>query len=116
MSLMTRMEAVASRLIGAYGFDTVIRRVTFGSVDPVTGESTQYSTEFPVKAVATELKAELIDGTLIQVGDRMYVLTAAVEPANGDSLKVGDKYWQIVSWSPKQVQDGNVAYQIQVRR
>jgi hypothetical protein len=116
MSLKTRMEAVASRLIGAFGFDTVIRRGTFGSVDPVTGESTQYSTELPVKAVATQLKAELIDGTLIQAGDRMYFLTAAVEPSNGDSLKVGGKYWQIVNWSPKQVQDGSVAYEIQVRR
>jgi len=114
-ALKNRMAAVADRLIDSYGFDSVIRRITGGGIDPVTGADTSETTDYDVKAVAKSVDIARRDATIIQAGDRLYVITSAVEPMNGDKFKVDDRYWDIVNWEIKQVQDGAVAYIIQVR-
>lgn len=114
MTLRKSMNALAGRLIPAYGFQSVIRRHS-GAVDPVTGTDSRSTVNLSVNAVAVNVEQSQIDGTLIQSGDRMYVLTSDVEPRNGDLFQVGADFWSVVRVMPSQVQDGNVAYRIQVR-
>lgn len=115
MSLKTRMSSVVDRLITNYGFTTTLRRTTSGGIDPVTGEDTTSTADYTVTLAARSINIDRIDGTVIQSGDRMYSLTAEVEPQNGDKLQVDGQFWDIVAIQPKQVQDGDVAYIVQVR-
>jgi len=116
MTLLVDMIALTSRLIPKFGFTSVIRRKTGGSIDPVTGANSETTSDLAVSAIAMEIDIKRIDNTTILAGDRMYVLTSAVEPQSGDRFKVGSEYWQIVTWQNKQVQAGDVAYVIQVRK
>ena len=48
----TKMAATASRLIGKYGQAMAIKRVSGGTIDPVTGATTAgTTTSYPVQGV-----------------------------------------------------------------
>lgn len=117
MTLRTRMQATASRLINAYGFASVLRRES-GEIDPVTGVDGRDTTDTPVSAVAVNIELSQVDGTLVQAEDRMYTLSAAVEPKVGDLLRIGGDgapFWRVTWVKPFQVQDGDAAYRVLVR-
>jgi len=116
MTLLTDMTLVADTLIADFGFVSVIRRKTGGGIDPVTGVNTETTSDLAVTAVAVSVRIDRIDNTTILAGDRMYVLTSAQEPQTGDRFQVGAEYWQVINWQNKQVQAGDVAYVIQVRK
>lgn len=116
MSFLSRMQAVADRLIPQFGFPSKVRRISGGAVDPITGENTQATAEYDVYAAVVSISSTQILSTTIEAGDRFYLITNVQEPRNGDLFLVGSEYWHIVKSWITQAKDGHVMYKIQVRR
>lgn len=79
------MAATASRLLAKFGAPVVLPRETGGSIDPITGEETPGTDDTQTTTgLLKKFPDKLIDGTRIQVGDRVLVLDASVEPLMTD--------------------------------
>lgn len=97
-----------------------IRRTTPGVFDPALGMEVGGGTvDYPCRGVILSYSQNLIDGTVIQAGDKQASIEAAslaVEPMPGDTLIQGAESWSVLAVNP--VKPGSVAflYKLQVRR
>tara|TARA_R110000782_G_C14819221_1_gene413868 strand:- start:21717 stop:22073 length:357 start_codon:yes stop_codon:yes gene_type:complete len=90
MAFYDDMAAVAVELLNEFGTPVVLPRVTGGSYDPVTGETTAGSDESATTiGLIKPYPDNLIDGTRIRSTDKMLVITAAVEPLMTDTPQMG---------------------------
>lgn len=112
----TKMAATASRLIGKYGQAMAIKRVSGGTIDPVTGATTAgTTTSYPVQGILQRYPDALIDGTRILTSDRLAILTPVVEPVITDKLAFGNKDWTIASIQTANPAGTPLVYFVQVR-
>lgn len=110
------MAATASRLIGKYGQVISIKRVSGGTIDPVTGTTTAgTTTSYPVQGILQRYPDSLIDGTRILTSDRLAILAPAVEPVITDKLAFGGKDWAIASIQTANPAGTPLVYFVQVR-
>jgi len=90
MAFYDDMAVVAVELLTEFGGAVTLPRVTDGSYDPVTGETTAGSDD--TQATIGLIKPypdNLVDGTRIRSTDKMLVLTASVEPLMTDTPQMG---------------------------
>lgn len=83
---------------------------TFNSV---TGKDSAASTaSLTTVGVWQSIRAELIDGSRIQAGDKLLIIDASVTPAMGDKVDG----WQIVDITTINPAGTALAYRLQVRK
>jgi hypothetical protein len=93
-----RMAATASRLLDQFGTDVLIVRRVGQTVDPVTRQRTGTNTAtFETRGILTEIKEQPLyasrqqEGERIFQGQRMLILTSAVQPKPKDMFMVGSE-------------------------
>jgi len=89
------------------------------------GRATQNVTNYTMKAFETRIKQWMIDGTKIQMGDRLLLVDAVlfesklgsgVLPSTDDRIIVGSRDWAIVLVDPVSSGEQNALHKIYVRR
>ena len=120
MTLDQPLRAAAERLIARLGKPATLRRVT-RSYDPATGKTAETARDYPVTVSPPEaFGAALIDGTLVEAGDRKTLLAAKAAPvvpeAPGDLLLIDGAAWTLLRVEP--VMSGREAalYGLHLRR
>ena len=117
MTFYTDMAAVANDLLAEFGAPVILLRTTPGTFDPVTETETGATTaELTTTGIQKSYKAELIDGTRIKHGDKLYVLDDTQVPDLTDKLNVGSEYWSIVNIDEKNPAGTALVYLVQVRK
>ncbi len=93
------MRATAGNLIDRFGKESTLRVITVTTpVKPY--RPVQSDTDYTIQVVLTEFRADQIDGTLIQSGDRRYIVAAegmTVTPTPENLLADGSEILEIVS-------------------
>lgn len=80
----------ARGLLAEFGQPVSVRRVVGAAHDPVTGLVTGGAvTEFTLVGLPVLFRDEYFEGTLVQRGDRIYLLSADQEVQPGDKLVLG---------------------------
>jgi hypothetical protein len=111
------MAATARRLLTQYGQACTLTRTTTGEYDPDTGTAPVTTETQSVKCAVIDYPAALIDGSIIQVGDKKVIMeSSATAPQAVDTLTVGATVYQIISVKPLEPAGINVIYTLQVRR
>lgn len=88
------LKETAASLIAEFGQGAIIRRVT-SVVDPVTGESTDTTTDYSCSALEnsvnalTAYSASLQAGSLVSESDRFFTLASDEAPQASDKLILG---------------------------
>lgn len=117
MTFYSDMASVANDLLTEFGADVILLRSTPGTFDRVTGAETGATTaEITATGIQQSYKADLIDGTRIKHGDRLYVIDDTQTPAMTDKVKVGSDYWSIVNIDETNPAGTVIVYFIQVRK
>lgn len=110
---------LATQLIdNTFGFDATHRRQT-RTYDPATGKNTTSNSDTTVKITPPNPYAQnRIDGTLIQIGDQMIMMSSnsGIEPQLSDKFIISGKTWQIVMVKPIVSGEQTAAYEIQLRQ
>jgi hypothetical protein len=111
------MAATAVELLTEFGAPVVLPRVTGGSYDPVTGETTPGSDDSQTTiGLIKPYPDNLIDGTRIRSTDKMLVITAAVEPLMSDTPQMsGNTLGNVVGIKTVSPAGTPVCYFVQVR-
>jgi hypothetical protein len=111
------LASTASKLLSKFGGDVTISRTTGGSINPVTGAVTAGTTTvLEAKGLITDFKDELIDGTVIQYGDRLLVIDSSIVPVLTDRPVVSNQQWNIMKIMTKQPANVPIVYLLHVRR
>jgi hypothetical protein len=119
MTLDIRARATADRLIGKFGKQVTLTRVTEGTYDPTTGELSGGSTT--TQTVAALVKdfngIELLSGA-IQAGDRKVSIAAlnAAEPQIGDTITVDSMVYNVLAVKTTWSGEKAAIYELQVRK
>lgn len=117
MTFYTDMAAVANELLAEFGASVILLRTTPGTFDPVTGtESGATTAELTTTGIQKSYKADLVDGTRIQQGDKLYILDDTQVPDMTDQIKVGSEYWSIVNIDERSPAGTTLVYFAQVRK
>lgn len=110
---------LASQLIDAtFGFDATHRRQT-RTFDVDTGKNTTSNSDTTVKITPPNPYSQnRIDGTLIQQGDMMIMMSsnAGIVPQLSDKFVIGGNIWQVVNVKPIVSGEQTAAYDIQLRQ
>ena len=114
MSFYDRLLSTATRLIGQYGKDATLTKPgtpTGPEWNPTPGTPTDYT----VKLVETGYSLTNRDATLIERGDKMLLIEAAVEPALEDSITVDGSVLRLIDVQPLNPGGVVLLYEAQAR-
>lgn len=121
MADVSAFKTLATDLLTANGQTIQIRRVTDGAVGstpwkpgaPTTADEAVFSAVF-------QIKDEKIDGTLVQRGDRLALISAADVsggvPNTSDLLVIGGNAHKIINVETISPSNDDVLYKVQVRQ
>jgi hypothetical protein len=116
MAFYDDMAATATELLAEFGAPIAITRETGGSRDPVTGVETPGTVEtFTPSGVLKPYPARLIDGTLIQAGDRELIIDASMTPLMTDRPLVSGREWAIVRITTVNPAGTPIVHRLQLR-
>lgn len=116
MSFYGDLADTASRLIGVYGKDIMIKR-SDDSIDPVTGVTTSGATQYyKTKGMFKIIPDDLVDGTRIMASDRMIVLSSDFEPELTDAVMINDNPWTIQEIKTSEPSNTVLVYFVRVRK
>ena len=112
MSFYDDMADTVTELLTEFGQTVTLSRSTT-TFDPVIGMNTESSTaSLETIGVIVPIRQSLIDGTRVQVGDKLYTLGPDVEPLMADKIDG----WSIIAIEPINPAGTVLAYKVQVRR
>lgn len=99
MGFYDNLAATSKKLLTKYGRDVVIAAITQGAYDPATSTAAPTSTSKTVKGVLFDINAgiTLIQGTLVEVGDKRLLVESSGAPTIQDKVTVGDAIYRILS-------------------
>jgi len=110
---------LATQLIdNTFGFNATHRRQT-RTYDPATGKNTTSNSDTTVKITPPNPYAQSrIDGTLIQQGDQMIMMSSnsGIVPTLSDKFVISGQTWQVVQVKPIVSGEQTAAYEIQLRQ
>ncbi len=120
MSIYTRGQATASRLLAKYGQGAVtLTRTTTTIPDASEPWNTEETTEtFTLEAVVKGVSERFVDGTTILASDLEIIAAvhADVTPQAGDALSIDGTAVQVLRIMPKPAAGTPVAYVFLARR
>ena len=119
MTLDTKARATSDKLIGKFGKQVTLTRVTEGTYDPATGDVSDGSnTTQTVAALIKDFNGiELLSG-VIQQGDRNVSVAAlnATEPQIGDTMTIDSLVYNVLAVKSIWSGEKTAVYQLQVRK
>lgn len=119
MSFYADLRSIAASMLTDKGQQMTLNKRTSGAYDPATGASTVTSVPHTVTGAVFDFPAALIDGTLIQQGDKKVLVSAlglTVEPdTTNDTLEIGGLTHVIVSARKTSPAGTTVLWTLQVR-
>lgn len=117
MSFYGNLTATAARLLKQFGAPGVLSRVTTGEYDPATGTAPTTTETVMANAVVFDYDAKLIDGSVIQQGDKQcFMETKALAPQAVDTFDWGGMVHQVIAVKPLAPAGAAVLYELQLRR
>lgn len=117
MEFYASLAATASRLLEKYGKAITFKRETAGSYDPVTGATVAGTiTTHTPNGIFQTIRSDLIDGTRIQSGDKMFVIDSSFEPVLSDKVVISGADWSIQEVTPSQPADTTLVYFVLIRK
>lgn len=119
MSFYAGLQSTAAGLLSDKGMAMTLHKRTPGAYDAATGATTVTEADYPCTGAHFDFPALLIDGTMIQRGDKKVILSAqglTVTPDVGDALTAGTTRRSVVSVKAIAPADFVVAYVLQVRK
>ena len=108
---------MVSPMVERYGQSIVLRRFSGNTYNATSGENTQTSTDYNLKASVREYNPKELGG-LVQQGDRKVIIAAEdcdVVPTKQDQIKINGKWTTIQAVNARAVGDVTAVYIIQVR-
>lgn len=118
MSFYTDIRATAASLLTDKGQSLTLTKRTSGTYAPSAGTSTVTEAAYTVTGAVFDYPAAVIDGTLIQRGDKRVLMSAlglSVTPDVDDSLTISGVAHQIISAKPTAPAGVTVLWTLQVR-
>ncbi len=112
-----RMASTATRLLTKYGADVTAQRTTGATLDPVAGTYSGGTTStVTAKGIMADYRTEMIDGTVIQQGDRMIIINDGFTPAIDEQVTINGTTWQTINIETKQPTSVDIVHILQVRK
>ena len=114
----TGLRDTAANVIADKGRALTLHKRTPAAYAPSSGTASVTETDYSCTGAVLNFPATLIDGTLIQRGDRKIILSArglTVEPDDGDTMTIGTKKVNIIAVKPVAPDGTVVIYILQVR-
>lgn len=127
MTLARGLRKISARLIRQFGTPATLRRIV-STIDPVAGTTEDAETDFSGHCVIERFADHLVDGTVVQRGDRKLTFAAAAlgaEPrpvTTEDDVTttwrviVGGESFQVHRAEPAYAQDAVVLWQVHGRK
>ena len=110
------LAARIAKLIEKMGKPLTLRSYAAATYDPVTQTYTAgAATDVSVFGVEEKYNTHEVDGTLIQAGDRKFIVASSTVPALDMKLVYGSVEYPIVAVNPLQPGATTLYYDIQVR-
>lgn len=110
------MGKIALRLITSAGQDVTLTKLTGGTFSGALGAYTsQTSTNYTVKSYIGNYKDSLIDGTMIQRGDRMAYIENTVQPLIDNVITADSIEYKIINVKSININGDAVLYEAQLR-
>lgn len=94
-----KAAATALRLLTQFGRDVTVRSYTVGTYDPATGANSVTTSDVTKKGALLDFGAgkTLVNGGLIQVGDKRLLLESSAAPSPQAHIIVGSVEYVIIS-------------------
>lgn len=110
--IYSKLKSTGSRMIQKYGRQIQLIKITKSEADynPVLSELA-----VPVYALCSDYNVGEIDGTLIQVDDKKYLLAADIAPSVNDMIQDGDRRLSIIRIKEEKPGNSTVYYEVQAR-
>lgn len=118
MSFYTDLRSTAAALLTDKGQSLTLTKRTSGAYSASTGLSTVTEATYTVTGAVFDFPQSIIDGTLIQQGDKKVLISAlglTVDPDVDDSLTIATIAHQIVNVKKISPAGITVIWQLQVR-
>lgn len=117
MSFYSKMADTTVALLTKFGAPVTLKRVTGGSIDPITGVVTAGTDASVITTgVLKPYSARMIDGVRILATDKELTVTNEQIPTTTDKVVMGPEEWSIVGITEMNPAGTVIAYKIQVRR
>jgi len=111
-----RLTATALRLLTTYGQAVACHKEVTSSFDPATGEAEITSTtDYDGYGYPSNYLSSQVDGTTIQQGDVLLILSTTTVPEINDICEVGQTY-TMISIQKITAQGSSIVYKIQLRQ
>ena len=112
----SKMAAVALKLITNAGQDVTLTKLTAGTFSGVLGGYTgQTSTDYTVKAYLDNYKDSMIDGTMVQRGDRLAYIANTEQPLIDNVVTASTIDYKVLNVKSINVGGTVVLYEAQLR-
>jgi hypothetical protein len=119
MSTLDPLRDLATRLSDDFGKAFTIKELTGSSYDPGSGTVTNDYTDHAVTGVVRSYREDLIDGSLVQVGDLSVHVPAAqlaFTPDTDDDVILDGTSWSVVNVRRTYSGDQVAYFRLQVRK
>lgn len=119
MSFYDELALDADLLLQEFGAPATLTRTTLGPRDPATGTAGSVTVSADVRAAVFDYATRLVDGTLIQLGDKQALLSVVgltLVPAPSDVFAWQGLTYQVVRVVQTAPAGQAVLYDMQVRR
>lgn len=116
---MSSLQSAASRLISRKGQAVTLAKRTAATYNVSTGVASTTTANHTFNALVLEYDNRERDGTVIQAGDRKFVLTgkgATVTPEAGDTITLAAVVFRIVNVQVVSDKASAIVFTCQVRR
>lgn len=111
------MAQVAIDLLTEFGATITLPRTTGASIDPITGvETSGTDATVTTTGILKRYPDSMIDGTRIQTGDRILILTSEQTPTTDDTPTIGGENWTVVNIETVSPAGTNLVFFVQVRK
>lgn len=120
-SFYGRARKAASKLLGKFGEKVTIQRIVQGEYNPETGEyGTEETLEWTPYALKTSISLNNIDGTRIEAGDMVLLVSMENQPREPE---IGDfvlfpngEIWKIIQPMPVEPASETVLFKAVIRK
>jgi hypothetical protein len=118
MSFYTDLRAMAHGQLVDKGATLTLKKRTAGAYDPNTGAATVTETSYSITGAVFDYPQRVIDGTLIQQGDKKVLVSAeglTVDPDVDDAVNIATVDHTIVVAKKISPADEDVLWELQAR-
>ena len=117
MVLSKSLQKVAEKVVNKFGGDAIIRTVTSGAYDPVTGTASESVSDVELKGVLEDVNAREVND-LVQAGDRRLLIAAedvASTPTTADKVVISSVVHQVIRVRTIEQDNEPITYELILR-